>query len=115
VLLSLAVFPGLGQAVTGRPWRALFYAGASLALLGRLLHRVYLETTRLLPSDPEATLDLGLPFRLAAEVHRANASFFFWTTAGIVLLCALSGLDAWAATRRVPRATRPGGAAPGKP
>jgi len=98
--LSLLVFPGLGQFATGRPWRGLAYAGGSLALLAGLMHRVYVETTRLMPGDPEALLDPALPLRLAAEIHRANASFFAWTTAGIVVLWALSGLDAWAASRR---------------
>lgn len=100
VFLSLAVFPGLGQLVSGRPGRGLVYAGASAALLARLLHRVFVETTRLMPPDPEAVLDPALPFRLAAEIHRANAAFFFWTTAGILVLWALSGLDAWACARR---------------
>lgn len=99
VLLSLLVFPGLGQFATGRTWRGLVYAGASLALLAGLMRRVYTEATRLMPRDPEALLDPALPFRLAAEIHRANLSFFAWTTGAIVLLWALSALDAWAASR----------------
>jgi hypothetical protein len=100
VLLSLLVFPGLGQFATGRPWRGLAYAGTSLALLAALMRRVYAEATRLMPRDPEALLDPALPFRLAAEIHRANLSFFAWITGAIVLLWALSALDAWAASRQ---------------
>ena len=99
VLLSLLVFPGLGQLATGRRWRGLAYAGASLALLVAVLRRVYTETLRLMPDEPEAVLDPALPFRLAAEIHRANAAFFAWASAGIVVLWALSAVDAWAASR----------------
>jgi hypothetical protein len=99
VLLSLLVFPGLGQFATGRPWRGLAYAGASLALLVAVLRRVYAETLRLMPDDAEAVLDPALPFRLAAEIHRANAAFFAWATEAIVALWAASAIDAWAASR----------------
>jgi len=118
VLLSLLVFPGLGQFATGRPWRGLAYAGGSLVLLVGLLRRVYAETLRLMPQDPEAVLDPGLPLRLAAEIHHANAALFGWTTLGIVVLWALSGLDAWIAAQashpRTPGSARkPAG--PGRP
>jgi hypothetical protein len=95
VLLSGLVFPGLGQAVSGRPWRALAFGVSSVALLAALVRRVMVETTRLLPDDPEALLDPALPFRLAVEIQRANAAFFFWVGLGIVALWAGSVLDAW--------------------
>lgn len=114
VLLSLAVFPGLGQLATGRRVHGLLHAGTTCALVGSILHRVYGETTRLMPADPDALLDPALPFRLAQAVHRANSSFFFWTTAAVFLVWAVSGLDAWAHARRTGRGTTPVGAA-GKP
>jgi hypothetical protein len=93
-LLSGLVFPGLGQAVAGRPWRALFFSASSLALIVAVIVRVMHETQRLMPTDPEALLDPALPFTLAVEIHRANASFFFWCTLGIVALWAGSIVDA---------------------
>jgi hypothetical protein len=93
-LLSGLVFPGLGQLVSGRPWRGLFFSVSSLALLAAVVGRVIRETQRLMPADAEALLDPALPFRLAAEVHRANASFFLWATLGIVALWAGSIVDA---------------------
>ena len=99
-LLSGLVFPGLGQLVTGHPWRGLGFAGPSAALLAAVVLRVIRETERLLPQDAEALLDPALPFRLSVEVHRANASFFLWTTAGIVALWLGSIADAWASARR---------------
>jgi hypothetical protein len=102
VLLSALVLPGLGQLVTGRPWRALLYAGTSVALLVLVVRRVVEETTRRMPRDPEALLDPTLPLRLLVEIHRANASFFFWVTVGIVVIWAASVLDAWLSTPRVP-------------
>jgi hypothetical protein len=84
VLLSGLVFPGLGQAATGRPWRALFFSASSLALIAAVVTRVMRETQRLMPVDPEALFDPALPFRLAVEIHRANASFFLLCTLGIV-------------------------------
>ena len=48
-----------------------------------------------MPEDPAAILDPALPFRLAVEIHRANASFFFWATLGIVALWLGSMADAW--------------------
>jgi len=94
VLLSGLVFPGLGQAVTGHPWRALFFSASSLALVVAVVERVMRETQRLMPVDPEALLDPTLPFTLAVEIHRANASFFFWATLGIVALWVGAMLDA---------------------
>ena len=99
VLLSLLVFPGLGQLATGRIWRGLAYGGASIVLLVAVLRRVYTETLRLMPEDPEAVLDPALPFRLAAEIHRANVAFFAWATAVLVVLWAASAIDAWATSR----------------
>jgi hypothetical protein len=98
-LLSGLVFPGLGQLVTGHPWRALAFGGSSVALLAAVVVRVMRETERLLPQDAEALLDPALPFRLAVEIHRANASFFLWVTVGIVALWLGSIADAWASSR----------------
>jgi len=95
LLLSALVFPGLGQLVTGHPWRALAFAGSSVALLVAVVRRVIRETDRLMPDDPVAILDPALPFRLAVEVHRANASFFLWATVGIVAIWLASIVDAW--------------------
>ena len=95
VLLSGLVFPGLGQLVTGHPWRALFFAGSSAALLAAAVLRVMRETQRLLPDEAEALLDPALPFRLAVEIQRANASFFLWATLGIVALWLGSMVDAF--------------------
>lgn len=95
VLLSALVFPGLGQLVLRRPVRALLFAGGSAAVLVAVVRRVLRETERLLPQDPEALLDPALPFRLAVEVHRANAGFFLAVTLGLLALWALSILDAW--------------------
>jgi hypothetical protein len=94
VLLSGLVFPGLGQAVTGHPWRALFFSASSLALIAAVVIRVMRETQRLMPVDPEALFDPALPFTLAMEIHRANASFFFWATLGVVALWVGSIADA---------------------
>ena len=99
VLLSGLVFPGLGQLVTGHPWRALFFSGSTVALLAAVVVRVMRETQRLLPDEAEALLDPALPFRLAAEIHRANAAFFFWATLGIVALWLGSMADASRARR----------------
>jgi hypothetical protein len=93
-LLSGLVFPGLGQLAAGRPWRALFFSGASAGLLVAVVARVVRETQRLLPDDAEALLDPALPFRLTVEIHRANASFLLWATLGIVALWLGSVLDA---------------------
>ncbi len=86
VLLSGLVLPGLGQLVTGHPWRGLFFSASSLALVVAVVGRVARETQRLMPVDPEALLDPMLPFTLAVEIHRANASFFIWATLGILAL-----------------------------
>jgi len=99
-LLSALVFPGLGQLATGHPWRALAFGGSSVALLVAVVLRVMRETQRLLPEDPVALLDPALPFRLAVEVHRANAAFFSWTTLGIVALWLGSIVGAWVEANR---------------
>jgi hypothetical protein len=93
VLLSGLVLPGLGQLVTGHPWRALFFSAPSLALVVAVVARVMRETQRLMPADPVALLDPMLPLTLAVEIHRANASFFFWATLGILALWAGSIVD----------------------
>ena len=96
-LLSGLVFPGLGQLVTGHPWRGLAFGGGSTALLAAVVLRVMRETRRLMPEDPVALLDPALPFRLAVDIHHSNASFFSWATAGIVGLWLGSIADAWLA------------------
>ncbi len=93
VLLSGLVLPGLGQLVTGHPWRALFFSASSLALVAAVVERVMRETQRLMPADPVALLDPMLPLTLAVEIHRANASFFFWATLGILALWVGGMLD----------------------
>ena len=95
VLLSGLVFPGLGQWTCGHPWRALAFGGSSVAPLVAVVVRVMRETQRLMPEDPVAILDPGLPFRLAIQVHRDNASFFFWATLWIVAIWLASMADAW--------------------
>lgn len=104
VLLSLLLFPGLGQLAQRRPWRALAYAGASGALLAALVRRVWREAEARLPADPEALLDPGLPFRLTLEIQRDNAAYFLGLSVAIVVVWALSGFDAWRVGRREPRA-----------
>jgi len=99
VLLSGLVFPGLGQLTSGHPWRALAFGGSSAALLVMVVARVMREAQRLMPVEVEALLDPALPFRLAAEIQRQNASFFFWVTLGIVALWLGSVADAWACAR----------------
>jgi 8-oxo-dGTP diphosphatase len=94
-LLSALVFPGLGQLANGRRLRALLFAGGALALLFTLAQRVFVETQVRLPDDPSALLDPAWPFRLAAEIQRANESFFFWITVGLLVLWAGSVADAW--------------------
>jgi len=103
VLLSGLVFPGLGQWTCGHRWRALAFGGSSVALLVVVARRVMQETQRLMPEDPALILDPALPFRLAAEIHRENASFFFWATAWIVAIWLASMADAWICGR-APRA-----------
>ncbi len=100
VLLSGLVFPGLGQLVSGHPWRALGFAGPSVALLLAVVRRVLRETERLLPDDAAALLDPALPFRLAVEIQRANASFFLGATLGILALWIGSMADAWLSRAR---------------
>lgn len=95
MLLSGIVFPGLGQLTTGHPWRALAFGGSSVALLAAVVVRVVGETQRLLPEDAESLLDPALPFRLAVEVHRANAGFFLLVTLALVALWIGSMADAW--------------------
>jgi hypothetical protein len=90
------VFPGLGQLALGRVARGLLFALPSVALLVALMRRVWTEASRLVPTeDPDALLDPSLPFRLAGEIQRANATFFAWVTFGLVVLWALSAVDAW--------------------
>jgi hypothetical protein len=104
VLLSGLVFPGLGQWTSGHPWRALVFGGSSVALLAAVARRVMQETQRLMPEDPVAILDPGLPFRLVAQIHRDNASFFFWATLWIVAIWLASMIDAGLCGRAKPGA-----------
>ncbi len=98
-LLSALVFPGFGQLANGHPGRALVFGGGSLGLLVVLARRVWLATQAALPDDPSALLDPGLVFRLADEIQRANGSFFFWITFGLVALWAGGIVDAWFGAR----------------
>jgi hypothetical protein len=109
-LLSALVFPGAGQLATGHPWRALAFGGPSAALLVAVVRRVMRETERLLPTDADALLDPSLPFRLAVEVHRANASFFLWVTLAIFAFWLGSVVDCYARPESRPArsAGRPG-------
>jgi hypothetical protein len=110
VLLSGLVFPGLGQLASGRPWRGLAFALGSLIALVLVLHRVARETLARLPEDPTA-IDPLLPFRLAHEIHLANASFFFWLTLVLIVLWLGSVVDAWRTPvpLRAHRGDRPSG------
>jgi hypothetical protein len=98
VLLSGLVFPGLGQLVCGQPLRGLFFAAGSLVVAVALVRRVARETLARLPTDP-TEIDPLLPLRLAHEIQRDNASFFFWVTLALVALWAGSIADAWWTTR----------------
>jgi ADP-ribose pyrophosphatase YjhB (NUDIX family) len=98
-LLSALVFPGTGQLANGKRGRALAFAGGSLALLIVFARRVWLEARVRVPDDPEAFLDPGFPFRLADEIQRANGSFFFWITLGLVTAWAGAVVDAWYGAR----------------
>ena len=94
VLLSGLVFPGLGQLVSGHPWRGLVYALGSLVVLVAVLRRVARETLARLPEDPTA-IDPLFPFQLAHDIQADNAAFFFWLTLALVALWAGSIVDAW--------------------
>jgi hypothetical protein len=99
-LLSGLVFPGLGQLANRAYGRALVLGGASVALLVVLLRRVVVEANARIPSDPDqaaaALLDDPLwPLHLAAEIQRANATFFLWITVAIMAVWALAIWDAW--------------------
>jgi hypothetical protein len=99
VLLSGLVLPGLGQFANGAPLKGLAFAGGTVAALAVLVRRVARETLLRLPTDP-LDIDLGLPLRLAREIHRDNASFFLWMTVVVVALWVGSMLDAWRDARR---------------
>jgi hypothetical protein len=93
-LLSGLVFPGLGQVASGHLMKGLFFALGSLVVVVALVRRVARETLTRLPTDL-ADFDPLLPFRLAHEIHRDNASFFLWVTLALVALWAGSIVDAW--------------------
>jgi hypothetical protein len=99
VLLSGLVLPGLGQLANGALLKGLAFAGATVAALAVFVHRVARETLKRLPTDP-FDIDLGLPLRLAREIQRDNASFFFWVTVAVVALWVGSILDAWRDAQR---------------
>jgi hypothetical protein len=100
VLLSGLVLPGLGQLVSGHPWRGLAFAGGAIGLLVAVVLRVIRETGRLLPEDEASLLDPALPFRLAMRVQQENAGFFLWTTLALAALWIASIVDAWRAGSR---------------
>jgi hypothetical protein len=71
-----------------------------VALVVVLLRRVVVEANARIPSDPDqaaaALLDDPLwPLHLAAEIQRANATFFLWITVAIMAVWALAIWDAW--------------------
>jgi len=94
VLLSGLVFPGLGQLMSGHPARGLAFATGSVIVAVAVVRRVARETLARLPTDPTEINPL-LPFRLAHEIHRDNASFFLWITLALVALWVGSVVDAW--------------------
>jgi len=96
-LLSGLVFPGLGQLATGRPWKGLAFGLGTLVLLVAVVARVARETLARMPRDL-LDIDAMLPLRLAAEIHRANASFFLWATVALVGLWLGSIAEAWYGT-----------------
>jgi hypothetical protein len=95
VLLSGLVLPGLGQLVSGRPWRGLVFAGGTIGLLVAVVMRVVRETARLLPEDEASLIDPALPFRLAIQVQQENAGFFVWMTLALLALWIGAIVDAW--------------------
>jgi diadenosine tetraphosphate (Ap4A) HIT family hydrolase len=98
VLLSAAVCPGVGQLAQKRYVPGLAMLGATLALVIVLLVKVVREALDRIPTDP-AGLDPLFAFGLAGEIQRANAGFFAWITAALVLLWVISIADAWLAQR----------------
>jgi diadenosine tetraphosphate (Ap4A) HIT family hydrolase len=98
VLLSAAVCPGVGQLAQKRYLPGLAMLGATLALVIVLLARVVREAIDRMPTDPVG-LDPLFAFGLAGEIQRANAGFFAWITAALVLLWVVSIADAWLAQR----------------
>lgn len=98
VLLSAAVCPGVGQLAQKRYLPGLAMLGATLALVIALLAKVVREAVDRIPTDPVG-LDPLFAFGLAAEIQRANAGFFAWITAALVLLWVVSIADAWLAQR----------------
>lgn len=84
--------------MSGYPGRGLVFAGGTLLGLVVLVRRVAQEALARLPEDP-TTIDPLLPLRLAYEIHRDNAWFFFWLTAALLALWVASILDAWRTSR----------------
>jgi hypothetical protein len=103
-LLSALVFPGLGQMASGRYLAGLAFGLTSLALLGVVLQRVWVDVQARIPADPDELLRLLAdqpvwPLRLAAEIQHDDASFFVWATVALLAIWALSVWDAWRAGR----------------
>jgi hypothetical protein len=82
----------------GRPLRGLAFATGSLIVAVALVLRVARETLARLPTDP-TEFDPLLPLRLAHEIQRDNAGFFFWITLVLVALWAGAIADAWWTSR----------------
>ena len=102
MLLSAAVFPGLGQLANGQRWRALVFGGSSGVLLVVFVRRIAHETLVRMPTEPVELLDPALPFRLASEIQRDNGAFFFWMTVAIAVVWLASIADAWLNSDRRP-------------
>ena len=107
VLLSAAVYPGLGQLTSGHPWRALLFGGTSGILLVAFVRRIAHETLVRMPVEAENLLDPALPFRLASEIQRDNGAYFLWMTLAIVAIWLASVVDAWRSAARAQETSRP--------
>jgi hypothetical protein len=107
VLLSAAVYPGLGQLTSGHPWRALLFGGTSGILLVAFVRRIAHETLVRMPVEADALLDPALPFRLASEIQRDNGTYFLWMTVAILAIWLASVVDAWRSTPPVEEPVRP--------
>ena len=107
VLLSAAVYPGLGQLTSGHRWRALLFGGTSGILLVAFVRRIAHETLVRMPAEAEDLLDPALPFRLASEIQRDNGRYFLWMTLAIVAVWLASVVDAWRSAAPARKPLRP--------